>query len=217
MTDLHKGLTQAEMIRSREQHGRNLLTPAKRKSLWALFFEKFSDPVIRILLVAAFLSLGIGFIHNEFAETIGIFCAIFLATGVAFWFEYDAMRKFDLLNSTNDDTPVKVVRDGEVMEIPKQDVVVGDVVILQSGEEVPADGRNSAGSRVAEDQRIDADRRADDRQDDRSGPFPPRCDLSVERGAAGDDGDRRSRGDGRREGGGCYRVRQGGRTVDGRE
>ena len=141
MTDLHKGLTQAEVIRSREQHGRNLLTPAKRKSLWALFFEKFSDPVIRILLVAAFLSLGIGFIHNEFAETIGIFCAIFLATGVAFWFEYDAMRKFDLLNSTNDDTPVKVVRDGEVMEIPKQDVVVGDVVILQSGEEVPADGR----------------------------------------------------------------------------
>ena len=122
MTDLHKGLTQAEVIRSREQHGRNLLTPAKRKSLWALFFEKFSDPVIRILLVAAFLSLGIGFIHNEFAETIGIFCAIFLATGVAFWFEYDAMRKFDLLNSTNDDTPVKVVRDGEVMEIPKQDV-----------------------------------------------------------------------------------------------
>ena len=81
MTDLHKGLTQAEVIRSREQHGRNLLTPAKRKSLWALFFEKFSDPVIRILLVAAFLSLGIGFIHNEFAETIGIFCAIFLATG----------------------------------------------------------------------------------------------------------------------------------------
>ena len=118
MTDLHKGLTQAEVIRSREQHGRNLLTPAKRKS-----------------------SLGIGFIHNEFAETIGIFCAIFLATGVAFWFEYDAMRKFDLLNSTNDDTPVKVVRDGEVMEIPKQDVVVGDVVILQSGEEIPADGR----------------------------------------------------------------------------
>ena len=140
MTDLHKGLTQAEVIRSREQHGRNLLTPAKRKSLWALFFEKFSDPVIRILLVAAFLSLGIGFIHNEFAETIGIFCAIFLATGVAFWFEYDAMRKFDLLNSTNDDTPVKVVRDGEVMEIPKQDVVVGDVVILQERRFPPTDG-----------------------------------------------------------------------------
>lgn len=140
MSQQLNGLTQAQVQESRERYGRNVLTPPKRKSLWALFFEKFSDPVIRILLIAAFLSLGIGFIHNEFAETIGIFCAIFLATGVAFWFEYDAMRKFDLLNSTNDDTPVKVVRDGAVTEIPKQDVVVGDVVLLESGEEVPADG-----------------------------------------------------------------------------
>lgn len=140
MSQQLNGLTQAQVQESRERYGCNVLTPPKRKSLWALFFEKFSDPVIRILLIAAFLSLGIGFIHNEFAETIGIFCAIFLATGIAFWFEYDAMRKFDLLNSTNDDTPVKVVRDGAVTEIPKQDVVVGDVVLLESGEEVPADG-----------------------------------------------------------------------------
>ena len=141
MSNHLKGLTQAEVVRSREQYGPNLLTPPKRKSLWSLFFEKFRDPVIRILLVAALLSLGIGFIHNEFAETIGIFCAIFLATGVAFWFEYDAMKKFDVLNSTNDETPVKVVRDGAVTEIPKRDVVVGDTVILESGEEVPADGK----------------------------------------------------------------------------
>ena len=140
MSQQLKGLTQAQVQESRERHGRNVLTPPKRKSLWVLFFEKFSDPVIRILLIAAFLSLGIGFIHNEFAETIGIFCAIFLATGIAFWFEYDAMRKFDLLNSANDDTPVKVIREGAVTEIPKQDVVVGDVVLLESGEEVPADG-----------------------------------------------------------------------------
>lgn len=140
MSQQLKGLTQAQVQESRERHGRNVLTPPKRKSLWVLFFEKFSDPVIRILLIAAFLSLGIGIIHNEFAETIGIFCAIFLATGIAFWFEYDAMRKFDLLNSTNDDTPVKVIREGAVTEIPKQDVVVGDVVLLESGEEVPADG-----------------------------------------------------------------------------
>lgn len=140
MSNSLKGLTQDEVIRSREQYGANLLTPPKRKSLWRLFIEKFNDPVIRILLVAAVLSLGIGFIHNEFAEAIGIFCAIFLATGVAFWFEYDAMRKFDLLNSTNDDTPVKVVRDGAVAEIPKKEVVVGDIVLLESGEEVPADG-----------------------------------------------------------------------------
>ena len=133
MSQQLKGLTQAQVQESRERHGRNVLTPPKRKSLWVLFFEKFSDPVIRILLIAAFPSLGIGFIHNEFAETIGIFCAIFLATGIAFWFEYDAMRKFDLLNSTNDDTPVKVIREGAVTEIPKQDVVVGDVVLLESG------------------------------------------------------------------------------------
>ena len=136
-----KGLTQEEVLQSREKHGSNLLTPPERKSPWRLFIEKFKDPVIRILLVAALLSLGIGFIHNEFAETIGIFCAIFLATGIAFWFEYDAMKKFDLLNSTNDDTPVKVIRDGEVCEIPKKEVVVGDIVLLESGEEVPADGR----------------------------------------------------------------------------
>ena len=140
MSNSLKGLTQDEVIRSREQHGTNLLTPPKRKSLWRLFFEKFNDPVIRILLVAAVLSLGIGFIHNEFAEAIGIFCAIFLATGIAFWFEYDAMKKFDVLNSTNDDTPVKAVREGAVTEIPKKEVVVGDIVLLESGEEVPADG-----------------------------------------------------------------------------
>ena len=140
MSNSLKGLTQDEVIRSREQYGANLLTPPKRKSLWRLFIEKFNDPVIRILLVAAVLSLGIGFIHNEFAEAIGIFCAIFLATGVAFWFEYDAMKKFDVLNSTNDDTPVKAVRDGAVAEIPKKEVVVGDIVLLESGEEVPADG-----------------------------------------------------------------------------
>lgn len=141
MTNRMKGLTNEEVRRSRETYGSNLLTPPKRKSLWALFIEKFNDPVIRILLVAAVLSFVIGFIHGEFAEAIGIFCAVFLATGVAFWFEYDAMKKFDLLNSTNDDTPVKVIREGVVLEIPKQEVVVGDVVILQSGEEVPADGR----------------------------------------------------------------------------
>ncbi len=140
MANSFTGLTREQVEQSRAKYGRNLLTPPKRKSLWVLFFEKFKDPIIRILLVAACLSLVIGFIHHEFAETIGIFCAIFLATGVGFWFEYDAMRKFDVLNSTNDDTPVTVIRDGEVCEIPKQDVVVGDVVVLESGQEIPADG-----------------------------------------------------------------------------
>lgn len=141
MKEQFKGLSAEEVEQSRREYGENVLTPPARQSVFRLFLEKFSDPVIRILLVAAVLSLGISFIHNEFAETIGIFCAIFLATGVAFWFEYDAMRKFDLLNRTNDDNPVKVIRDGMVGEIPKRDVVVGDIVILQSGEEIPADGK----------------------------------------------------------------------------
>lgn len=134
------GLTNEQVLESRKLHGANILTPPKREPLWKLFLEKFRDPVIRILLIAAFLSLGISFIHKEFAETIGIFCAIFLATGVAFWFETDAGRKFDILNQVNDDTPVKVIRNSNVCEVPKKDIVAGDIILLNTGEEVPADG-----------------------------------------------------------------------------
>jgi len=136
----YTGLSSAQVIESRKKYGSNLLTPPKRESLWKLFLEKFEDPIIRILLIAAFLSLGIAFVHQEFAETIGIFCAIFLATGVAFWFEMDANKKFDILNQVNDDTLIKVVRNGNVSEIPKKDIVVSDIVLLGTGEEVPADG-----------------------------------------------------------------------------
>lgn len=136
----HTGLSDSEVIVSRKQHGANVLTPPERDPLWKLFLEKFNDPIIRILLVAAFLSLGISFVHGEFAETTGIFCAIFLSIGVAFWFETDARKKFDLLNQVNDDTPVKVIRNGNICEIPKKDVVVGDIVLLDTGEEIPADG-----------------------------------------------------------------------------
>ena len=106
-----------------------------------LFIEKFEDPIIRILLIAAFLSLGISFVHREFAETIGIFFAIFLATGVAFWFELDANKKFDLLNKVNDETLVKVIRNGNICEVSKAAIVVGDLVLLSTGDEVPADGK----------------------------------------------------------------------------
>ncbi len=136
----YTGLTNEQVIESRKKYGNNLLTPPKRDPLWKLFLEKFEDPIIRILLIAAFLSLGIAFVHNEFAETIGIFCAIILATGVAFWFEMDANKKFDILNQVNDETLIKAIRNGNVSEIPKKDIVVGDILLLGTGEEVPADG-----------------------------------------------------------------------------
>ena len=136
----YTGLTSEQVIESRNKYGNNLLTPPKRDPLWKLFLEKFEDPIIRILLIAAFLSLGIAFVHNEFAETIGIFCAIILATGVAFWFEMDANKKFDILNQVNDETLIKVIRNGNVSEVPKKDIVVGDIILLGTGEEVPADG-----------------------------------------------------------------------------
>lgn len=138
--DHQLGLNEEEVRLSREKHGSNLLTPPKRPSLWKLYLEKFEDPVIRVLLVAVVFSMIISFIHNEFAETIGIIAAILLATGISFYFEYDAGKKFDLLNAVNEETLVKVIRSGRVQEIPRKDVVVGDIVILQTGEEVPADG-----------------------------------------------------------------------------
>lgn len=134
------GLTDQEVIASREKNGINLLTPPKRPSIWKLYLEKFQDPVIRVLLVAAAFSLIISIIESEYAETIGIFFAIFLATGIGFYFEYDANKKFDLLNAVGEETPVTVIRNGKIKEIPRKDIVVGDIVVLNTGEEVPADG-----------------------------------------------------------------------------
>ena len=136
----HLGLTEQEVLQSREKNGANLLTPPKRPSLLKLYLEKFEDPVVRVLLVAAVFSLIISIIENEYAETIGIIAAILLATGIGFYFEYDANKKFDLLNAVNEETLVKVIRDGRIQEIPRKDVVVGDIVVLETGEEIPADG-----------------------------------------------------------------------------
>lgn len=136
----HLGLTDREVLESREKNGVNLLTPPKRPSLWKLYLEKFEDPVVRVLLVAAVFSLIISIIENEYAETIGIIAAILLATGIGFFFEYDASKKFDLLNAVNEETLVKVIRNGKIHEIPRKDVVVGDIVVLETGEEIPADG-----------------------------------------------------------------------------
>lgn len=134
------GLTDEQVKQSRELHGKNVLTPPQRTSLWKLYLDKYRDPIIQILLVAAFVSLILAFIEKNFMETIGIFVAVFLATTVGFYFERDAAKKFNLLTALSEEQPVKVRRNGKVMEIPRHDVVVGDIVLVEVGDEVPADG-----------------------------------------------------------------------------
>lgn len=136
----YQGLSQEEVIKSREQHGKNLLTPPKQKKWWQLYLEKFKDPIIIILLVALGVSFVVGFIEGSLIESIGILVAIILATGVGFWMEYSAKKKFDILNQISDTENVKVIRNnGTTMEITKDELVVGDIVILSAGDEIPAD------------------------------------------------------------------------------
>ena len=135
-----RGLSSAQAEESRRQHGENVLTPPKRTPMWRLYLEKYNDPIIKVLLVAAAVSLVLAIIENEFVEVIGIFLAIFLATTIGFYFERDAAKKFNVLTAIGEESPVKVMRDGKVQEIPRRDVVVGDVVLLGVGDEVPADG-----------------------------------------------------------------------------
>ena len=139
--NMHFGLTDEQVKKSREQYGRNVLTPPQRTSLWKLYLDKYRDPIIQILLVAAVVSLILAFIENNFMETIGIFLAVFLATTVGFYFERDAAKKFNVLTALGEEQPVKVRRNGKVMEIPRHDIVVGDVVLIEVGDEVPADGK----------------------------------------------------------------------------
>ncbi len=144
----YAGLTEAEVAESRIRHGINILTPPEKASLFKRFLDKFKDPLILILLIAGALSVGISCYEywglnlggSVFFEPVGIFIAILLATGLAFIFELKADREFELLNRVNDDEPVQVIRCGHAMQIPKKDVVVGDLVILNTGEEIPADG-----------------------------------------------------------------------------
>lgn len=148
-TSIRKGLTAAQVAESRRLHGANLLTPPRRTPWWRLFLDKFRDPLIIILMVAGLLSVaiacyeywGLGLSAEVFFEPAGIFVAILLATGLAFYFEMKAEGEFSLLNRVNDDEPVQVVRDGNTTTVPRRDVVVGDIVILNTGDEIPADGR----------------------------------------------------------------------------
>lgn len=143
----YTGLTDVQVLKSREEHGVNVLTPPEKQSLWSKFIEKFDDPLIKILIVAGILSVGIACyeccsLHQKWAvffEPIGIFVAILLATGLSFYFELKADKEFAILNQVNDDELVRVIRNGNSIEVPKKDVVVGDIVILSTGDEVPAD------------------------------------------------------------------------------
>ena len=138
-TDPHVGLSDAQVADSRQQYGDNVLTPPKKTSLWKLYLDKYRDPIIQILLVAALVSLVLAFVEHDFVETLGIFIAIFIATTVGFYFECDAARKFRVLTAINEDQPLKVRRNGKVMEVPRRDVVVGDIILVETGDEVPAD------------------------------------------------------------------------------
>ncbi len=136
----YEGLTLKQVEESRSKYGDNIITPAKRVSMWKLFFEKFNDPIIKILLVAAAISFIISLSEGGFAETLGIIFAIILATGISFYFERDAGKKFEALTRVNDDIPVRAIRQGEVVEVPRRDLVVGDIVMIETGDEIPADG-----------------------------------------------------------------------------
>ena len=135
-----RGLTDSEVSKSRQEHGENTLTPPKRTPLWKLYLDKYKDPIIKILLVAAVISLALACINGEFIESVGIILAIVLATTIGFWFEMDAAKKFNVLTALGEESPVKVRRDGKVVEVARKDIVVGDVVIIEVGDEIPADG-----------------------------------------------------------------------------
>ena len=144
----YKGLSEAQVLENRRKYGENTLTPTEKESLWKQFLEKFTDPIIIILLVALIFSFGVStyefIVHNEglnaFLEPVGILFAILLATGVAFYFEVKANKQFEILNQVNDDIYYKVIREERVSQVLKKDIVVGDIVLLETGEEVPADG-----------------------------------------------------------------------------
>ena len=141
MQEKQQGLTAAQVLQSRLEHGENVLTPPKQQSKWRLYLEKYEDPMVRILLVAALVSLVLSFVKQDFVETLGIIVAIILATTVGFYFECDAARRFSILTQMGEEQSVKVMRDGRLQEIPRREIVVGDIVIVETGDEVPADGK----------------------------------------------------------------------------
>jgi Ca2+-transporting ATPase len=135
----YQGLTLEQVEINRQKYGSNIITPPERDPWWQLYLEKFADPVIRILIIAAFVSIIVGFFENEYAEAIGIIAAILLATTLAFINEYQAAKEFNILNQVYDQVKIKAIREGAFTTIPRQDLVVGDIIYIEQGEEIPAD------------------------------------------------------------------------------
>lgn len=134
-----RGLTPPQVEASRQNHGSNVMSPPDRIPAWRQFLGKFDDPVIRILIMAAVIAISLGVVDGNYVEGIGIIVAIALATSLAFINEYKANQEFDILNQMNDEVPIKVIRDDGFTTVPKKDLVVGDIVIIELGDEIPAD------------------------------------------------------------------------------
>ncbi len=135
------GLQSSQVEELRKTYGANAMTPPVRESLWKQYLQKFDDPIIKILLLAVTISLIVSLVQGSgFLDTIGIIVAILLATGIAFFNEYRSSREFDILNAHRDDMGVKAIRDGHPTSVPSRDIVVGDLILLEAGDAVPADG-----------------------------------------------------------------------------
>ena len=191
------GLTDKEVIESREKYGENVLTPPEKDPLWKQFISKFADPLIIVLLIAGAASVGIslyeyfGLGHGPevFFEPVGIFVAIFLATGLAFYFELQADKEFTVLNQVNDDEAVEVIRNGNATQVTRREVVVGDIVILNTGEEVPADAQLLEAVTL----HVDESTLTGEPMCEKSRFLRPPCHLCHQRGDEGYKGDGRTR------------------------
>ncbi len=135
------GLSTSRVIELRKKFGTNAMTPPVREPLWKQYLQKFDDPIIRILLLAVGISTIVSLIKGSgLLDTIGIIIAVLLATGIAFFNEYRSSREFDVLNAHRDDVAIKVIRDGHPVSVPSREIVVGDLILLEAGDAIPADG-----------------------------------------------------------------------------
>ena len=151
------GLTSKEVEISRKVNGSNKLTEIKRKTFFGLLLESLGDPIIKILMLALVIKIVFLFKDFDWFETIGILIAILLSSFISTISEYGSEETFKRLQEESESVKVKVKRNGSVLEIPLDDVVVGDLVILESGDLLPADGRLISGSLSVDESRLNGE------------------------------------------------------------